>query len=56
MLVGESVAALPRHDHYLYEYKIVTVRQEGFLSSLLTIHFFSKALVGEHRPLSFCRV
>src|SRR6267142_4432371 len=30
-----------------------SVRQEGFLSSFLSIRFFSKALVGEHRALSF---
>jgi hypothetical protein len=39
-------------------YKFVTVRQpeERFLSSLprrLSIHFFSKALVGKHRVLTF---
>jgi hypothetical protein len=37
-------------------YKFVTVHQEGFLSSSprwLSIHIFSKALVGEHRTLSF---
>src|SRR6267142_1753107 len=37
-------------------YKFVAVRQEGFLSSScrqLGIRFFSKALFGEHRALSF---
>jgi hypothetical protein len=37
-------------------YKIVAVHQEGFLSSSprwLSIRFFSKALVGEHRALAF---
>ena len=33
-------------------YKYVAVRQEGFLSSSLSIHPLFKALVGEHRALS----
>src|SRR6266850_5341253 len=37
-------------------YKFVAVHQEGFISSSprrLSIRFFSKALVGEHRALSY---
>src|SRR6267142_707475 len=37
----------------LPHYKFVAGRQEGFLGSSLSIRFFSKALVGEHRALSF---
>jgi len=34
---------------------LLFVGKEGFLSSSLSIHFFSKALVGEHRALSFLK-
>ena len=55
MIIDKRKRVAPMMSLY-YKYQYVAVRQDGFLSSSprwLSIRFFSKALAGERRALTF---